>query len=557
MSAANEFAADWLAAMWRASWQGGLFIFLAWMLLKLPTGVSARMRAWIWWIACLQLLVRAVIAVPIVVRAPRPVPATETIVSARTSGASSSVVVHRVEAAVQPSIELVLLTVWALVVLGGIVLCVLRLMAARRMIRDASPVECPIVATTLTSLWGNSRRAPRVLQVPNLTSPLLVGWLRSAIVVREGFAESHCPEEIRMVLAHEIAHLRRGDQWLALVPLLTQLLFCFHPFAWLATRENHLAREEACDLEVVRLSGATPGDYARLLLKLAQSSAPVAALGAALGYRTLRRRIMTLRTSSLLNKPRRGFALLSLVALASIPWYVVAKDSPQVKPKKPTPVAAAPRGATPSSSSVTRSQKPSPSKTAARTPRASTSTPVARGGSGGIAQSAAAPKAAIKRTSAQRPGAGVARALSPNDAQSQPKAAVQDVPAGQMTAPTSATAADSRPRGDVMKATNGGENTKAVDSIPAGNGLVAESRGSLEAVVDITFDNMEANKAIKELFKAADINYAFRGEISTEKISCSLKGVTAESALQTILRILDKPTTYRIEGGIVIILPKE
>ena len=56
-----------------------------------------------------------------------------------------------------------------------------------------------------------------------------------------GFCEEHHRDDVQMALAHELAHLKRRDLWLAGVPMLTQTLFFFHPLAWLAIRESAAA----------------------------------------------------------------------------------------------------------------------------------------------------------------------------------------------------------------------------------------------------------------------------------------------------------------------------
>ena len=78
----------------------------------------------------------------------------------------------------------------------------------------------------------------------------------------------------RLALAHEMAHLRRGDLWLGWVPALANALFFFHPLVWLAGREYLQARGEACDAAAVRLTGAPPDEYGRLLLRFGVADAP-------------------------------------------------------------------------------------------------------------------------------------------------------------------------------------------------------------------------------------------------------------------------------------------
>ena len=64
------------------------------------------------------------------------------------------------------------------------------------------------------------------------------------------------PEDLRLALAHEMAHVKRGDLRLALLPAAMQVLFFFHPLVWLASAEWAAAREEACDALALQATGA-------------------------------------------------------------------------------------------------------------------------------------------------------------------------------------------------------------------------------------------------------------------------------------------------------------
>src|SRR5258708_40275555 len=97
---------------------------------------------------------------------------------------------------------------------------------------------------------------------------MVVNPLRPTILLPLGLASSLTTEEVRMALTHELAHIRRGDLWLALVPAVSQALFFFFPLAWFACREWATARESACDAEAVILTGAPDAAYCRLLLKI-------------------------------------------------------------------------------------------------------------------------------------------------------------------------------------------------------------------------------------------------------------------------------------------------
>ena len=77
------------------------------------------------------------------------------------------------------------------------------------------------------------------------------------LIPRSGL-ERLTPAEVSMTLCHELVHLRRNDLWLGWVPALAHRIFFFHPLAALAAREYAIAREAACDAEVLRSWGRRP-----------------------------------------------------------------------------------------------------------------------------------------------------------------------------------------------------------------------------------------------------------------------------------------------------------
>lgn len=117
----------------------------------------------------------------------------------------------------------------------------------------------------------------RVLESPRCASPMTWGWLRPVILLP---AEArHWPvDRLRIVLLHELQHIRRADfatQWLAHFAC---ALYWWNPLIWLAARQMQREREKACDDSVLRL-GATGPEYATHLLDVARGHSPAAALG--------------------------------------------------------------------------------------------------------------------------------------------------------------------------------------------------------------------------------------------------------------------------------------
>lgn len=359
----NHWADAVMPAVLRASWQGGLFIAVVWVICKVFRSLPAAGRNWLWWIASVQMLVRlvsiATLPLPLL-PAPQEVNANgnaaQIDLSAPTREYGDSQVSRHFETtvirppapapqkapAIPPSPAALMMGIWLVGVGLSIAFSLKRLTATRRMLSHAEPItDGPILEIVQEFCTDSGLKQPRLLESNLALCPLLAGWLHPAIVVPLEIVESLDESQLRMALAHEFAHLRRHDLWLGIVPALTQCLFFFHPLAWLATHEGAATRESACDSDALRISGATPAAFARLLLNTAQSRSSMAVLGTAFGYRLIHRRISMLKTLTASNTRRyRGAStiVLALAALCALPWSVTAQSGthaiPTTKAKK-------------------------------------------------------------------------------------------------------------------------------------------------------------------------------------------------------------------------------
>jgi beta-lactamase regulating signal transducer with metallopeptidase domain len=77
-------------------------------------------------------------------------------------------------------------------------------------------------------------------------------------------------DRIRIVLAHELAHVRRGDWIVQMAVELLCAAYWFNPLVWLASRRLRLESEQACDDAVLRLGVEGPA-YASELVDLARA----------------------------------------------------------------------------------------------------------------------------------------------------------------------------------------------------------------------------------------------------------------------------------------------
>jgi probable HAF family extracellular repeat protein len=318
-------AAETLAALFHAAFYGGIVVALAWAVTRAcRRRAPAALCALVWWFACLKLvlllvpvavlpgaerfalLIRhheaariagaarrhapAAVAVLPLPQSPAAAPIPATAVTPPLPGGEKETdadrTLARVPAAMtRPNIDaagalrIVGVALW----LAGVLTVALtgwrRASALRRSLHSAVllPNDAPLArcAEELRRRF-RLRHTPGVWLSPaGAPGPLVtrgpLGSRRARVYVPADLAARLSPEDARLLLAHELAHLRRGDLWLSVVPALTGALLWFLPWARLAVREWEAAREEACDAAALRVcggGGADPARYGRLLLNV-------------------------------------------------------------------------------------------------------------------------------------------------------------------------------------------------------------------------------------------------------------------------------------------------
>jgi beta-lactamase regulating signal transducer with metallopeptidase domain len=164
---------------------------------------------------------------------------------------------------------------WALY-LAGLVMSLLPwgvgLVARRRLEAGARPLDDPAWQLELEELRRELgvRRPVRLLVGPRRMVPMTWGLLTPAVLVPEG-ATDWDADRRRSVLAHELAHVARGDVGSLAVARLTTALYWFHPLAWVASRRIAALAEHAADDSVLALDRAPrASSYAQHLLEVAR-----------------------------------------------------------------------------------------------------------------------------------------------------------------------------------------------------------------------------------------------------------------------------------------------
>lgn len=77
--------------------------------------------------------------------------------------------------------------------------------------------------------------------------PMVIGWMRPVILFPVRVMSGLSNEEIEMILAHELAHLRRFDHLAQLLQLMIETCLFYHPAVWWVSGQIRIAREASCD----------------------------------------------------------------------------------------------------------------------------------------------------------------------------------------------------------------------------------------------------------------------------------------------------------------------
>lgn len=230
---------------------------------------------------------------------------------------------------------------------------------------------------TLGPLWADGEghwRGDRV------AGPAVVGALRPRIVLPTDFEARHAPEEAALVLAHERAHLARGDTRANLAAVALRCLQWFNPLLHLAAERFRLDQELACDATVLARHPHARRRYADAMLNV-QLAVPGLPVGCHWqSSQSLKERILMLKHPNPGALRRRtGILVLGVVLAGSsyAAWAVRPASPPAppvapampAAPKAPAPPPAAPMPPAPSVPA------PSPVLSVAAGPRAVDRTP--------------------------------------------------------------------------------------------------------------------------------------------------------------------------------------
>lgn len=162
---------------------------------------------------------------------------------------------------------------WALLsgyAVFGLLVGLVRLEALKR---DALPL--PIDYRDSMPQWNRAnkgRRPVRLCVSEAVDVPVAVGLFDAMILIPRTLLERLTPQEVEQISLHELAHLRRADDWSNCLARLMVAALGWNPAALFVAQQLELEREVACDDWVLSSVGAVR-PYALCLTKMAETAA--------------------------------------------------------------------------------------------------------------------------------------------------------------------------------------------------------------------------------------------------------------------------------------------
>ena len=223
------------------------------------------------------------------------------------------------------------LALWALGALVWAARLVPGLVALSRVARTGERWHTPAALDALSEAARLAGVTRPVLLLRSSAVPVPATWgVRRPVIALPTAAATWTPERLRLVLVHELVHVRRQDVMVEALLWLAGALYWFHPAVWLAAARVRLERERACD-EAVIATGARASDYCGHLVEIMRA-ATRGARGAVIGATmaapcTLERRVRALLASPG-PAPVRSHSGVPLVLVGLLLIYALGAVAP-------------------------------------------------------------------------------------------------------------------------------------------------------------------------------------------------------------------------------------
>ncbi|MDQ9092220.1 M56 family metallopeptidase [Pseudoalteromonas haloplanktis] len=173
----------------------------------------------------------------------------------------------------------------------------------------------------------------QLLQSDAVSTPMVIGLLRTQLVLPTGYLQKTDSASLKLIIEHEKVHIKRADNLLNMLLLITTLVFWFNPLAWLGYLSFRRLQELSCDEKVLANKNTQQRIlYSKALINCAASSR--AGLMAYSHYgdkNTMLQRLNQIKNNG--NSSLVAKAALLIFAAGMLSSFAIAKQ-PEAKAQK-------------------------------------------------------------------------------------------------------------------------------------------------------------------------------------------------------------------------------
>ena len=278
-----QFAGAVTAIAINALWEGALLVVCIWLLLRAWPSINAATRYIVW-----SATLVATVVVPIATTLPFLTPSSPTAVTAAAVRVPIPMVTHALTAvpsahpetggphAANPRgslrrnagrahsapprlperfrmtlplpVVLAVLAIWTGLALVSFLRLAIGLFRLEQLKRDALPL--PVEYRDAMARWTSARKGRRDVRLcvsDEIDVPVAVGLFDAMILIPRSLLERLSESEVDQISLHELAHLRRADDWTNGLQRVATALFGWNPAVLFVGQQLDLEREVACD----------------------------------------------------------------------------------------------------------------------------------------------------------------------------------------------------------------------------------------------------------------------------------------------------------------------
>jgi beta-lactamase regulating signal transducer with metallopeptidase domain len=244
--------------------EGTVLAIIVWVLLRLVPGRNSQTRFAAWFATLLAIAVLPLLSASLF---------SESLLSQSWRPKSTSVGSEHALITVSSTWAVYIFLGWMAMAFAGLTRVAVAMWQLRRLRSSCVAVDPQILGPEEAILIEECRRvrSSSIMVSRCVEVPTAVGFFNPVIILPAWLVEETGPGELKYIVLHEMAHLRRRDDWTNLAQKVVKALLFFHPGIWWVERRLSLDREMACDDAVLAQSGS-PRGYAECLARVAQKS---------------------------------------------------------------------------------------------------------------------------------------------------------------------------------------------------------------------------------------------------------------------------------------------